>query len=208
MSISAPRPPHAFNHDSIRPGVVGSVGDVLGSIKLKHSTPQLPIRVEKLSTTVGSNVQDGDIDSYTSHGAQARVKDSNWGGRRAFKTSHGWVMQDIRDQDRLHEPFLESQPSYSWRNKIATTYRAFRTGDMFLPLPGGYNPSPGEIERGQIVPVVTNVEEGEMLAGDTGFPSYQVGGSSTNFQSGFVSPQDQFRGTAQAQQKRYGHMNK
>lgn len=197
MSIAVQRPLHAFDNDSIRPGPVGTVGDVLGSIKLKHSTPQLPIRTEKFKKTIGSNVQDGDQKSFTSKGLGARVVDSNWGGRRSFKTSHGWVLQDIRSQDRLHEPHLGSAPQYSWRNKIATTYEARRTGNLFLPLPGGYLPSPGEIERGQIVPVVTNVEGGEMTPSifqQNQFPqSYQVGGhSQQDIQSGFITKQRSF----------------
>lgn len=166
MSITAPRPLHAFDYDSIRPGPVGSVGDVIGSIKLKHSCPDLRIRSQKLSNTVGSNVQDGDKPSYTSDGYQARVMDSNWQSGRGFKTAHGWVIDDVRAEDRLHEPYLGSTPQYSWKNKIATIYNARRTGDLFLPLPGGYVPSPGEIMRGQVVPEITDIEPGELLASD------------------------------------------
>jgi len=195
MSISAVRPLHAFDNDSIRPGPVGSVGDVLGTIRLKHSMPELPIRKTKLSLTDGANVEDGQHKSYTSGGGPARVNDSNWESGRAFKTSHGWVIDDLRAEDRLHEPFMGSGPQYSWRNTVATTYKAMRTGEQFLPLPGGYNPSPGEIERGQIVPVITNTEQGENLATDTvrtpvGVPNLPGGPrllrGSSNLQSGFV----------------------
>jgi hypothetical protein len=194
MSIAARRPLHTFDNDSIRPGPVGSVGDVIGAIKLKHSMPDLPIRNITLSNTVGANVEDGDHESYTSHGLQARVMDSNWQSGRAFKTSHGWVIEDLRAEDRLHEPFMGSGPQYSWRNTIATTYAARRTGDLFLPLPGGYNPSPGEIERGQVVPEITNIEGGELLAStplkaDPGVPGGpKMLGGSRNTQSGFVRP--------------------
>lgn len=189
MSIVAPRPLHAFDNDSIRPGPVGSVGDVFGTVKLKHSMPDLPIRKITLSDTVGANVQDGDKDSYTSHGHQARVVDSNWQSGRQFKTSHGWVIEDLRAEDRLHEPFMGEGPQYSWKNKIATTYEARRTGNLFLPLPGGYNPSPGEIERGQVVPEVTNIEGGDVLAGDIKFKSQpRAILGSRNTQSGFIRP--------------------
>lgn len=191
MSIVAPRPLHAFDNDSIRPGPVGSVGDVLGFIQLKHSMPDLPIRTDKLSDTDGSNVQDGDKDSFTSKGGPARVNDSNWQSGRQFKTSHGWVIEDLRAEDRLHEPYLGSGPQYSWRNTIATTYAARRTGNLFLPLPGGYNPSPGEVERGQVVPEITNIEDGELLPKPPLQPfnsgPKEIFGS-RNTQSGFIRP--------------------
>lgn len=183
MSIAAVRPLHAFDNDSIRPGPVGSVGDVLGTIRLKHSTPDLPIRKDTLSLTVGSNVEDGEFKSYTSKGGQARVNDSNWQSGRQFKTSHGWVIEDLRAEDRLHEPLMGSGPQYSWRNKIATNYNAMRTGEQFLPLPGGYNPSPGEISRGAIVPEITSLEEGSIPAG-----SYKPVVGTQNIQSGFIRP--------------------
>lgn len=191
MSIVAPRPLHAFDNDSIRPGPVGSVGDTLGFIKLKHSTPDLPIRTDKLSLTDGSNVQDGDLHSFTSKGGPARVQDSNWQSGRQFKTAHGWVIEDLRPEDRLHEPYLGSGPQYSWRNQIATTYAARRTGNLFLPLPGGYNPSPGEVERGQVVPEITNIEDGELLPREPPKPinqGPQLRLGSRNTQSGFVRP--------------------
>lgn len=192
MSIAFKRPLHAFDNDAIRPGVVGSVGDVLGMIRLKHSAPELPIRKLKLSKTDGSNVQDGQMKSFTSKGQNARVYDSNWQSGRAFKTSHGWVIDDLRAEDRLHEPWMGSGPQYSWKNKIATVYRARTTGDQFLPLPGGYNPSPGEIERGTLVPEIVAVEDSSNPVKSEGppmtinQPRMIVG--SRNTQSGFVRP--------------------
>ena len=159
MSIAAVKPLHAFDNDAIRPGPVGSIGDVLGTVRLKHSMPDLPIRKIKLSPTDGSNVEDGQYKSYTSKGGPARVYDSNWQSGRQFKTSHGWIIDDLRAEDRLHEPLLGSGPQYSWRNQVATVYNARTTGDQFLPLPGGYRPSPGEIERGAIVPEIVAVED-------------------------------------------------
>ncbi len=194
MSIVAPRPLHAFDNDSIRPGPVGSVGDVIGTIKLKHSTPDLPIRKITLSNDIGANVEDGEWKSYNTGGGQARVLDSNWQSGRGFKTSHGWVIEDLRAEDRLHEPFMGTAPQYSWKNQVATIYRARRTGDMFLPLPGGYNPSPGEIERGQLVPHITDVEEGtEAYASPYSTPAGVPDGpraiaASRNTQSGFIRP--------------------
>lgn len=192
MSIAFKRPLHAFDNDAIRPGPVGSVGDVLGSIRLKHSAPELPIRKQKLPKTDGSNVQDGQYKSFTSKGQNARVYDSNWQSGRAFKTSHGWVIDDLRAEDRLHEPFLGNAPQYSWKNKVATVYRARTTGDLFLPLPGGYNPSPGEIERGTIVPEIVAIED-SYNAVKSEVPMRMINeprvlGKSQNSQSGFIRP--------------------
>ncbi len=194
MSIAVVRPLHAFDNDAIRPGPVGSVGDVLGAIRLKHSAPELPIRKQKLSKTDGSNVEDGQYLSFTSKGGPARVYDSNWQSGRQFKTSHGWIIDDLRAEDRLHEPYLGSGPQYQWKNRVATIYNARRTGDQFLPLPGGYNPSPGEIERGAIVPEITAVEDNShpvpkappMLLAPPMQP--RMLSASRNTQSGFIRP--------------------
>lgn len=45
---------------------------------------------------------------------------------------------------------------------MATTYEARRSGANFLPLPGGYSLSPGEISRGGQVPRVTDVVPGDV----------------------------------------------
>lgn len=58
-------------------------------------------------------------------------------------------------------------PDYSWRNKLATVYNAKRTGNLFLPLPGGYVPAPGEIDRGSITPQVTGLEPGTVPTNST-----------------------------------------
>lgn len=83
-------------------------------------------------------------------------------------------------------------PDYSWRNKLATAYNAKRTGNLFLPLPGGYNPSPGEVERGSITPEVTNVEPGTVppenavVPEPVGNAAYIAG--SSQVPSGFLKP--------------------
>jgi hypothetical protein len=97
----------------------------------------------------------------------------------------------MRAPDKLHEPTLGETPDYSWRNKLATVYNAKRTGNLFLPLPGGYNPSPGEVDRGSITPEITSVEPGtisprEALPEPVGVPSY-IGGSKP-IPSGFIKP--------------------
>jgi hypothetical protein len=157
----------------ISPGPVGSVGDVLGQVRYKHSAPDMPLRFDphfrgKNEVFLGSNVQDGQHVGYASGGAQARLVDSNWGGRRGFRTSRGWHFQDIRAPDNLVEPYIGTTLDYSWRDKIATVYDAKRTGSNFLPLPMGYQISPGEEPRGGSTPRVTDIVPGDLQPGALG----------------------------------------
>lgn len=155
------------NHYYISPGAVGSVGDVLGQVRYKHSAPELEIRWDpefagKKENRVGSNVGDGQHKSYTSLGGGARVYDSNWESGRHFRVQEGWIVQNLRPEDSLVEPYVGSTGDYSWRNKLATVYEARRTGDQFLPLPGPYIQSPGEINRGGLGVRVTDIEPGDL----------------------------------------------
>ena len=165
LSLDALRPMNRWNHDSIRPGIVGSVGDVNMTPKFKHSMPDAPLRFDpyfsgREAESLGSNVQNGDSKSFDSHGKTARTIDSNWGGRRHFKINRGWVYQDMRVPDKLTEPVMGGTPNYMNYNRIATTYNAKRTGDKFLPLPGGFAPTPGLVTRGGAMPIIRDREEG------------------------------------------------
>jgi hypothetical protein len=167
--IIVPKPKHAQNHQIASPGVVGSVGDVNLTPRLKHSAPEMPIRWDPYfagynEIFLGSNVQNGDSESYCSGGKYARTIDSNWGGRRSFNTSRGWVYQDMRAPDKEHEPMTGSTPQYSWNNRIATTYEAKVTGDRFLPLPGTYIRHPSQVARGGMVPRIVDDEAQEQDA--------------------------------------------
>lgn len=138
----------------ISPGRVGSVGDVLGSVRLKQSAPDMAMRYEKSTygkneSRLGSNVQDGFSQSYTSGGGPSRTLDSRW-TRRSFKTNHGWVHQDLRAPDKLLGERMGSTGRYDWYNRVANIYEAKRTGDMFLPLPGPYGPK--SMTRGSQAP--------------------------------------------------------
>lgn len=155
------RPMNRWNYERICPGVTGSVGDVNMQVRLKQSAPDMPMRYSPYfshgnEVFLGSNVQNGDSRSYCSGGAGATVIDSNWGGRRGFKTRHGWICQDLRAPDTLHEPRTGSTPQYSWNNKIATTYKAMRSGNMFLPAP--YMLPRGAVPRGGQVPRIIDKE--------------------------------------------------
>ena len=61
--------------------------------------------------------------------------------RDSFRTQQGWIHQDIREVDRAHEPIMQDTPQYSWKSQVASVQRAKTTGQMFLPLPGGYEAS-------------------------------------------------------------------
>lgn len=174
-----------WNHDRIQPGWVGPVGDVNCQVRLKHSCPELPIRYEPAfagqnESFLGSNIQDGQHASYVSGGAQNRTNDSNWQSGRSFKTRRGWIVEDIRAPDNSVEPFVSSLGDYTWRDKIATVYEARRTGNQFLPLPGQYQLSPGEIARGGSSVRVTDIVGGDMIP-DLG--SVMVGGMQDQQQS-------------------------
>lgn len=145
----------------ISPGKVGSVGDVLGSVRLKQSAPDMAMRYEKSTygkneSRLGSNVQDGFSQSYTSGGGPSRTLDSRW-TRRSFKTNHGWVHQDLRAPDKLLGERMGSTGRYDWYNRVANIYEAKRTGDMFLPLPGPYGPK--SMTRGSQAPRIIALDQ-------------------------------------------------
>lgn len=164
--IRAIKPLNRWDHDSIRPGSVGSVGDVLGQVRLKNSAPELPFRWEmssakKNESRVGSNVQNGTKPSFTSGGMGPETIDTAWGGRDTFTTVRGWTHQDISAPDKMVVPVDIPAPSYSWENRLATIYDARRTGQNFLPLPGGFQPE-GGVPRGGQVPQIEAIGGGDV----------------------------------------------
>jgi len=176
LSIDAIRPLNRWDHSRIQPGSVGSVGDVNLTPRLKHSYPNLPLRFDKnfagkKERYLGSNVQNGTQKSFESGGGPARTVDSNWGGRRQFKTRQGYIFQDVKAPDTTDEPLLGVTPQYSYRNKVATTIEAKRTGTNFLPLPGAYFPTPTQTVRSGSYPRVTDIVPGSVSVGSV------VGGS-------------------------------
>lgn len=192
LSIDEIRPLNRWDYSRIQPGAVGSVGDVNLTPRLKHSAPDLPLRFQKEfagknSIFLGSNVCDGQHVGYDSGGGPARTVDSNWGGRRRFKTRHGYIMQDLRAPDNMVEPYVGSTPGYSWRNKLAKTVEAKRTGFNFLPLPGAYFPESHQVVRGGNFPYTTDIEPGTLSMGSVvgqpvpqqsnGYPIKVVGSS-------------------------------
>lgn len=136
--------------DVALPGMVGSVGDTMNSVRLAQSTPEMSLRFDAQFFD-----RPGDGSILTS---QPYTYDSAWNMGRSEQTAYGLMQQDLRAPDRLHEPTLGAVPQYQWRNKIATVYQAKRTGNKFLPLPGSYSVAPGEMVRGGQVVRTTNIE--------------------------------------------------
>lgn len=161
-TLTIKRPLNRWANDWIQPGNVGPVGDVLTQERIKQSSPDFPFAYTSTFSTAnnifrGSNVQNGTIGSFTSGGLGAETGEAVWDGRRDFRTAIGWMHQDISAPDKLVTPVLDSQPSYSWRNRVATVVKARVTGEAFLPLPGGYQPEAGSLPRGGQVPRITDV---------------------------------------------------
>lgn len=139
-----------WNKHYISPGPVGSVGDCLLRVRLKHDCPDAPLRWEKGSGNIlnGTNLQDGMKLNIASKGGPAICLENTWEGGRSFKTKVGWIYQDVRTTDRATMPLIGNTPRYNWNNQVATTFKANVIGEKFLPLPGGYKPPPGTMLRG------------------------------------------------------------
>jgi hypothetical protein len=173
LSILAYKPLNRWDYSSIRPGPVGSLGDTMGQVRFKHSFPNQGIRLDpeyknNKQNRLGSNVSDGNHTSFTTGGkGDPFILNSPWTDTRIRKVSWGTIHQDVRASDKLHEPRVGSIPQLSWNNKLATVYNAKRTGNMFLPLPGPYIASPGEIPRGGQVPRSEQITGGENFVGYT-----------------------------------------
>lgn len=161
--LSHKRPLNRWDHSSIQPGAVGSVGDVNTQVRFAQSAPDMPMRYDPTFSGsnepwAGSNVTDGMQLGYDGGGGAARVEDSNWGMRRDFYHQYGYLYQDLRPSDRSDEPILEQLPQYGWKNQVATIYNAFTTGDKFLPLPGGYELG-GSTSRGGAYPRIVDISD-------------------------------------------------
>jgi len=158
LSIDQYDRPNYQNHIFIQPGNVGSVGDVNVSPHFQASYPDAPVLLDPYfsganASRLGSSVQNGTSVSYVSGGSFARTIDTNW-MRRRNRTRVGWIMQDLRGSDKVHEPVMGQTPQYGWNNKVATVVQSLRRGEQFSPLPMGYNPGFG-LPRGGQVPQIT-----------------------------------------------------
>ena len=162
LSIDAIKPLNRWDHSSIRPGIVGSVGDCLISERLKSTFPGdfrwNPMTVGSKASFLGSSISNGAHTSFVSGGGPAKLIDRNWASGRRFQTKHGWYYQDMRAPDKRIEPTVGSLPQYTWRNRIARIENQRKTGNLFQH--GGMN-APDGITRGGQVPRVTDVVGGD-----------------------------------------------
>lgn len=166
LSIDAYRPLNRWDHDSIRPGVTGSVGDCLLTERLKSSLPG-EFRFERSGygrneSRRGSNVQNGGEQNYQGNGVPYLV-DSAWGGRRRFKTRRGWIFQNIQPEDRMITSEMASTGRYDWNDQIAQVNHANKPNPLFA-MPSGINGPTNGLTRGGNFPRVTDVVGGDDLS--------------------------------------------
>lgn len=152
MLIDTP-PLNRWDKARIAPGPVGSIGDALTSVRIKQSTPDMPIAYDKLfsaknDSNRGSNVQDGSWASFADGGYGAEV----YARKRQKKTNVGTFMQQMSSNDRSFESIVVPQPQVGTRTQAETIL--LRQGDKFQITPGGYGPEPGQLLRGGQVPRV------------------------------------------------------
>lgn len=159
--------------DSIRPGPVGSVGDVNLQVKLRKSAPDMVDRYYRMShgkneEKFGSNVSDGQYGGYSSGGMGAITLRKKMGYRTGFKSAVGWIKEDIVPTDRSRVSQMGSLGQYTWDTKAARVFKAKTTGDKFLPLPYGYSRNAleamGDIPRGSQIPQIRSQSEGTGVA--------------------------------------------
>jgi hypothetical protein len=153
-------PMNAWDKGSIRPGPVGSVGDVLTSIRIKQSMPEMPFAYDKTfgpnsDVLRGSNVQDGRWESFYDGGYGAVTKKQRWNNNyTGFKTATGWIAQNVIPEQRTTDPKVGSQPRQGFETQAAAILN--RQGDMFGELPGGYKAAAGVLPRGGMMPRLVN----------------------------------------------------
>lgn len=136
-------PLNVWNKYRINPGPVGSTGEANLQVRLKQSAPDLNPRYSPWCSGdaekyLGSNVQDGRWESFSSRGYNAMVESRALGYRQGFRTQQGWIHEDLRALPRKMEPIHQDMPQFSWKSQVASVQRAKTTGQQFLPLPGGY----------------------------------------------------------------------
>lgn len=137
---------YAGRYTFMNPTNTGSVGDVIPTVRLKQSSPDLPARYVDVTKTPGSYISTG-----------LRTIDNEWTGKRSFKTNVGWEIQDLQETDNYVEPQVGSIGNFSFRNKVANIYESRRTGAQFLPLPGRFGLTNRDVPRGGNVMRTTDI---------------------------------------------------
>lgn len=178
LSLTARRPLNNWNYDSIRPGVVGSVGDANVNVTFKSTFPgdyrEAPYTKGDKESQYGSNVRDGDVDSPMTGAQGARVEDGFFGGMRDSQTTQrGWQFQNIKPEDMMHEPIVGELAQYKWKNQVSTILNAVtgKNARQFSNLPGGYKPNPGSVSRGGNVPGIVSSEGNRQIDYTSGMDS-------------------------------------
>lgn len=161
-AVVGPRPFQTQSLQRIQPGSVGSVGDVLGQVRIKQSYPDAPFAWDRTfsafgESRLGSGVQNGQDGSYMSNGMGPITIDLGWTARKSHKTNLGWVFQDIKETDKLVVPIDYPSPRYQWNNTVAKVCKAKVTGENFLPLPGDF--APEGLTRGTQIPRKLSISE-------------------------------------------------
>lgn len=156
-----------WDKDSIRPGPVGSVGDVNLQVKLKKSANYLPDRYQKEfsgknEVWSGSNVSDGQWTGFTSGGRGAITLSKPLPYRSGFKTPVGYMFENVVPADRSEMAKMVPLGQYSWEQEKAKIYKAKTTGEQFLPLPMGYQKA--LLPRGSQFPVIAAESSGTGVA--------------------------------------------
>jgi len=157
-----------WDKDSIRPGPVGSVGDVNLQVRLKKSANYLPDRYQKEfsgknEVWSGSNVSDGQWTGYTSGGRGAITLSKPLGYRSGFKTPVGYIIENVVPADRSEIAKMVPLGQYSWEEEKAKIYKSKVTGEQFLPLPMGYEKI--DLPRGSQFPIIVaeSIGNGKVL---------------------------------------------
>lgn len=156
-----------WDKDSIRPGPVGSVGDVNLQVKLKKSANYLPDRYQKAfsgknEVWSGSNVSDGQWTGFTSGGRGALTISKPLRYRSGFKTPVGYMFENVVAEDRSEMAKMVPLGQYSWEQEKARIYKAKATGEQFLPLPMGYEKA--LLPRGSQFPTIVAESTGTGIA--------------------------------------------
>lgn len=152
-------------YEQCRPGVVGSVGDVIGGVRLKHSAPDLPIRQLNSpndQNRMGSAVQDGQKKNYWGSTSSHVDYQSAYQTPRRFTAQNFFTYQDVRAPDKRYEPTL-SQSFSIYDDQRASIMQATKTGIAFSRLPGSYTPTPGVALRGGNTPRITDITGGDFV---------------------------------------------
>jgi len=150
-------PLNRWDKDSIRPGPVGSVGDVNLQVKLKKSSNDQPDRFQKEfsgknEVWSGSNISDGQYRGFTSGGRGAVTLTQPLPTRESFRTATGWVIENAIPADRSKIAKMVPLGQYSWEEDKARIYKAKVSGEQFLPVPNGYAKTP--LSRGSQNPII------------------------------------------------------